>query len=454
MIINGSSAAYGKFWVPGNESNACLGVLLINNDGTVYLFAFLYNGQKYIRPFLKDGNTEKIDVIFGFLFAPVNNEAPYVALIDNAHLLYQDIPQEIKNKINVPFLDCIPYKVEKTLSKLKTCDINTNFIKAKFSIDGLINWFMLDKYINYNNNVDRFSIQFKKPRPLEIKLSDNISLIFNITFTYALCLEYKHEQKFNIDIDLISTKLLSYDNLLEIIFSIQLFFCFNSDRILDINGPIKLYDNIESFSHSAELITEGNWGDIAPITTQTVLDFIYIEDKFEIILRKWIDFIRETYPSIFNYLENRENSTKYITTKYSMAWQAIESLGKTLNNKKRCTAHHSIVRLAKNNKNESENDNLEYFYFPKFFPLISGKKWTSVVEILYNTRNMQTHILEEGKKTLPNDKLGAGVNVLELIYQVNVLGTLGFSDDEIYRFIKNNSYLNNKVNSIYEIINI
>lgn len=452
MIINGSSVAYGKFWVPGNESNACLGVLLINNDGTAYLFAFFHDDQKYVMPFFKDGDTEKIDAIFGSLYAPINNEAPYVALLDNVHLLYQDIPQEIRNKVNVPFPDFISYRVEKTLNKLRTYNIDNNYVKAEFSISGLVNWFKLDKHVNYDDNDDEFNIKFKKPTPIEIKLPKSLKLIFKFNFCHSSCVDHKYQQKFNLGIYLVSKNPLSYDYFLKIICTIQLFFCFNSDCILDIKGPIKLYDGTNSY-HLAELITEGNWSNVFPLTAHPAFNFSCIKDRFEIIMQKWIDFTRETYPSIFYYLENREDSTKYITTKYLMAWQAVESLGKTLHINKKCKMRDSINRLTlKNNKDIHKDDKLEYFYFPKFFSLISENEWDKVVDVLCNTRNIQAHTLDRDKIVLYEDNLDLGISVLELIYQVNVFGALGFSDYEIYMLIKNNDHLKAKVNAIYKII--
>jgi len=387
--------------------------------------------------------------IVGNLFTQLTNNSFHVELIGNSHLLYQDIPQQIRNRINISVPDCVPYKIKSILSKKK---INNNFIKASFSVDKLINWFVLDKYVNEKNFCfDEYTIRLETPPSIEIKLTDKIKLKFNFIFKYGYTSDGKYEQYFDVFIDLLFGQMLLFDELLSVISTVQLFFCFITDRVLDIKGPIKLYDNIDSSYHIAELITEGNWSDIRPLTTQTLFNFSFIEERFEEIMQKWVDFVFETDPSIFIYLENREDSAKYLTTKYLMAWQTIESLGKTLNINSTCSMRQSVVRLTQNDINKGH---LGYFYFPKYFHLIIETQWSDIINILYDTRNSHTHILENKAKILPPGKLEAGCKVLELIYQVNVLGALGFSDDKIYSIINNNSnrYITGKIKAIYEII--
>ena len=451
----------GYFWLPSTPDEKLPGTIRIIDSGKTELEILgIFGGQ--MKAFDLESDIKRINgIIEGGKFVTLDK-----CFYKNKSFSSGEISKSLVH-VNFVFID-VHYDDEEDI----------NFSSFKIAVEGLDEWLSISG-IKVENDFEakRASINFNPPDEIQIKLTDDIDLIFTFAWTYPSLgnvTEAKISQKAYIK--LISKKLLPLQSFISISFKLTNFLCFAIDQTVSITSvtaysydlkskigedkeyevPIKIYYPSLPFSQNPPKI---EW--------HTML-FRYqnISETLPKVLSKWLDAYDRIEPAFNLYFASKTGAHKYIDGKFLSLSQGIETFHRRTSNEsvmpdkefEKITT--GLLDACPKDRKKWLEGKLVYSNelnlrtrlkqivknFETFYGSIKNRK--SFINQIVNTRNYLTHYdINLKSSACSGAQLVDLCMKMECLFQLHFMKKIGFSNEQIGAVVDNNYKFNQKLES-------
>jgi hypothetical protein len=450
----------GFFWLPQDPDHKIPGNLKISDGGGIELET-VGNFDKEITAFTDNMALSRI-------VGHIEKEG-YVTL-DDCFYRSKNISLNgiSKSKLYVNRLMCgVQYNQDEVVL----------FDSFKFSIEGLDEWLNICGIkAEYDFSKKTASINFISPEEEVFNLSEQLQLKFTFSWTlpgFPVVTEAKITQKAFIELSSTESKPLDYFMLMA--YKLVNFICFAIDQTVSIrdvsakhsdlkrevsNGkfsqiPIKIYYQSPLFSE-----------DVAKIDWHSMLfKFCQIKDNAEEIFINWLNAYDIIEPALNLYFSSKTGAHKYLNGRFLSLVQGLETYHRRTSKEtlmpesefedlvsdivKSSADEHKewLIGLLKHGNEINLRKRLKKIINP-FKNLVGTNKIRSkIIRNIVNARNYYTHFNTELESKVVNDQeLWDLCMKMEAIFQLHLLKSVGFADEQIILIAKNSHKLKQKLN--------
>lgn len=449
----------GAFWLPGQGQSRISGDITISDSGRIDLVIYSsFSSVSSIRIGRIIGEVE------GFGFVTLEG-CFYKTLNTNFY------NQPARSEVVVGRLYCGVGFEDGSIS-------STKFV---FSVEGLDEWVNISGIKVEHSGSERIGkvISYEEVPDILVQLRKGLDL--KLSFYWSLpgspsLREAKITQKVFFELE--SEELLDISGFISISHKITTFICLATDKVVSIEDPYFYYwgdpekslerrHQVKIFYRSlpfSEAQPDVHW-------FETIFNYKSISDKFELYLKVWLGNFDKIGPSIDLYFSARMGVYRYLDGKFLALAQALESLHRRCFDRKKlpdqvfkkmkkdilkaCPEEHKSWlrdRLAYANE-ISLKDRLGELVLP-FNTLFGGiGQDNNFISSIVDTRNYLTHFDAGGKRNIAHGSdLAMLVNKMEVLLQLHLLLSFGFSPEDLLSRIKFNTVIQGKLHSTLDDI--
>jgi len=439
----------GYFWLPNKPDNKLSGTLIINNGGHIKLelTGFFDDDLYSFQP-----GTD-----YPFILGQLEDEG-FVSLIDafcNS------------GKFGSSGVSTSVITINKMITQVEiTQKEDLSFNSFSFQLSNLQEWLGISGITRERlDDFNSFQVNYSCPETLEFDLIDDFKMRIKFRYIYTpnTSSDSQLSIKESVSIELFTQNSKSLDKFMSISHKISRFFFFAYGYPTNLsnvslkpetyakNSPDKKHPEIKLYFPSLSFSNDQT----SHHYHSMVFNFKSLGGEFDSAINSWLKAYKEIRPTLELYFFTLSGAHKYLSGRFLSLIQGLESFDRRTNSEKTMDdsefellkiklidtcpeerkgwletrlMHGNEISLAKRVKNLIKP-------FTKYFG--NNNQRSKLIRSIVDTRNYLTHYDSENKGA-EKAELYKLCQKLEVIYQLQFMKVIGFSDEKIEQIIDNN----------------